>query len=736
MSALIGVVLLTFLWAAYRAVETSLLNAGRERARTAADQVAQLLDGQRAAGELRRVATDPDLRRYLLSGTDDARQAAQKKLGAIAGAGPRRVELWNGAGSRLLEASAPERPPSGEPVKVLPPVTRPGEPGFGPLQQLGDLVFSDTTVEIRDAGAPGAAASPLLGYLVVRSTFSVSPPGAIGRLVGRDAAVMIGNRTGGGPWTDFDRVVSPPSIDLRRFGAAEYRPADGQGRVGALAEIRGMPLVAWVEFPRHKLIAPASTFLREMILLAIGFLVVAGALVWVIAARITRPLTVLSGAATAIAAGDYSQRVAATRDDEVGQLGRAFNLMAGEVEAVHERLEARVVKRTAELAAARQEAERANQAKSTFLSGMSHDLRTPLNAILGFAQILEIDEPGADRAEPVRQILSGGQYLLGLINEVLDITRIESGQLSLSPEPVLVRDVVQRSVELVKPLAAQRGIDLIVEPFSSEDVVTADRQRLGQVLLNLLSNALKYNAVNGRVIISTERPSPGRYRIAIRDTGAGIPASKLALLFRPFERLGAEESGIEGTGLGLALSRALAEAMRGSIGVDSVVDQGSTFWVELAEAAHHALRESPAVVSDRARPHVEAASHGCILYVEDNLPNVRLMERILGHRPGVALLHAPQAEAGFDVIRQRRPDIVLLDLHLPDMSGEDMLRRLWENPLNRQIPAVIVTADATPGLARRLMAAGAAAVLTKPLNVKEVLQMVDELLSRVGSRDA
>jgi len=735
MSALIGVVLLTFLWAAYRAVETTLLDAGGERARTAADQVAQLLDGRRGATELRRVATDPDLQRYLRNRTDDARQAAHTRLVAIAAGGPRRVELWDTAGSRLLEVWAPERPANGEPTKVLPPVTRLGKPGFGPLQQSGDLVFSDTLAEITDTSAPpGAAGPPRLGYLVVRSTFSVSPPGAIGRLVGRDAAVMVGNRTGGGPWTDFDRVVSPPSVDFTRVGVVEYRAADGEQRVGALAEIRGMPLVAWVEFPRQKLVAPASAFLKEMILLATGFLVVAGVLVWAIAARITRPLTVLSGAATGIAAGDYSQRVGASRHDEVGQLGRAFNVMAGEVEATHERLEARVAARTEELAAARREAERANQAKSAFLSGMSHDLRTPLNAILGFAQILEIDEPGADRAEPVRQILSGGRYLLELINEVLDITRIESGQLSLSPEPVLVRDVVQRSVELVRPLAAQRGISLTIEPFAADDAVMADRQRLGQVLLNLLSNALKYNAVNGRVIISTDRPSPGRYRIAITDTGAGIPASKLALLFRPFERLGAEASAVEGTGLGLALSRALAEAMGGAIGVDSVVDRGSTFWVELAVTQHHTLRESPAQVPRADRPHVDPARHGTILYVEDNVPNVRLMERILRQRPGVELRHAPQADAGFAAIRQQRPDVVLLDLHLPDMSGEDMLGRLWEDPANRQIPTVIVTADATPGLARRLKAAGAAAVLTKPLNVKDVLRLVDELLSHVGTR--
>jgi signal transduction histidine kinase/CheY-like chemotaxis protein len=727
------VVLVPFLWTAHRAVETTLVTAGGERARTAADQIARLLDGQRTVAELRRISLDPDLQRYLRERTRAAEAIVRARLKALPATGPRRMELWDPSGTRLLEVPIPEQP--GQSAKQLPPIGGPGEPGIHPLQRAGNLTYSDMVAAIHDTSelASGAGAR-LLGYLVIRSTFTVNPPGIIARLVGPDAIVTVGNRVGGA-WSDFDNAVAPPPIDLTRVGVAEYRGPDNQTRVGALAEVKNTPWVAWVEFPHQRIVAPAGTLLSEMIALAAVFLVVAGVLTWVVAARITGPVIALSRAAAAIAAGDYSQRVTANRPDEVGQLGRAFNVMAGEVEAAQERLEARVAARTEELAAARLEAERANQAKSAFLSGMSHDLRTPLNAILGFAQILEIDERGADRGEPVRQILSGGRYLLELINEVLDITRIESGQLSLSPEPVLVRDVVQRSVELVRPLAAQRGITLTVEPFAPDDTVKADKQRLGQVLLNLLSNALKYNAANGRVIISTQQTSPDRYRIAVTDTGAGIPESKLALLFQPFERLGAEESAIEGTGLGLALSRALAEAMGGTLGVDSVVDRGSTFWVELAVATPHAVRESAVSVPHEPPTDVTPARSGSILYVEDNLPNVRLMERILRQRPGVELLHAPQAGAGFDAICRRRPDVVLLDLHLPDMSGEDMLRRLWEDPVNRQIPTVIVTADATPGLARRLKAGGATAVLTKPLNVKDVLRLVDELLNPVGTRD-
>jgi signal transduction histidine kinase/CheY-like chemotaxis protein len=450
-----------------------------------------------------------------------------------------------------------------------------------------------------------------------------------------------------------------------------------------------------------------------------------------VAGRITGPLSDLSDAAAAMAGGDYTQRVTPKRHDEIGRLGRVFNGMAAEIGASQERLESHVEQRTKELVAARCEADRANQAKSTFLSGMSHDLRTPLNAILGFAQLLEIDDHGAERAELARQILSGGRYLLELVDEVLDITRIESGQLSLSPEPVSVRDVVQRATELVRPLALERGIQLSVSLADQGDVVRADRQRLGQVLLNLLSNAVKYNRPQGQVRVTSERLPNDRYRILIADTGAGIPESKLALLFHPFERLGAEQTGIQGTGLGLALSRALAEAMGASVGVDSIVDQGSTFWVDLAQADPGvAVRPAPAA-SDLAKATTPATS-GTILYVEDNASNIRLMERILRQRPGVELRHAANGEEGLAMIREARPDLVLLDMHLPDMTGDQILHRLWEDPVNRSLPIVVVTADATPGLSRRLKASGATACLTKPLNIKDVLDLFDSILVGVA----
>jgi PAS domain S-box-containing protein len=377
---------------------------------------------------------------------------------------------------------------------------------------------------------------------------------------------------------------------------------------------------------------------------------------------------------------------------------------------------------------ARLEAERANRAKSAFLSSMSHDLRTPLNAILGFAQLLEVDDRPADRKECVAQILRGGTHLLALINEVLDIARIEAGHLSLSMEPVHALEIVELAVELVQPLAAQRGITVTIDKAAAADVVVlADRQRLNQVLLNLLSNAVKYNRQNGSVTIGFEPVKGGRMRVTVTDTGAGIADTKRRLLFQPFERLGAEQSAIEGTGLGLALSRGLAEAMGGALGVDSVVDRGSTFWIELTrtDAPQTPIPAEPPPPSLIVEPDTQ----GVVLYIEDNRSNVRLMERILERRPGVRLIHAIDGHTGLSRAAAQRPDLIFLDLHLPDMSGEQVLDRLWQDGALRAIPVAILSADASADQSRRLRASGAVAYLTKPLEIREVLRLIDERLN-------
>lgn len=385
---------------------------------------------------------------------------------------------------------------------------------------------------------------------------------------------------------------------------------------------------------------------------------------------------------------------------------------------------------------ARGEADRANQAKSEFLSRMSHELRTPLNAILGFAQLLELDALTVNQRESVAHILKGGRHLLALINEVLDIARIEAGRLSLSLEPVAVREVAMEAFDLIKPLAVQRNVDVRCDAATMEHCfVLADRQRLKQVLLNLLSNGVKYNRHEGTLILTSKRASATRVRIMVADTGHGMTETQLARLFTPFDRLGAEESGTEGTGLGLALSKNLVKAMGGDILVTSKVGKGSVFSVELGCTENPEIKVasmSPEAAPTSLAPPQVPVPVSTILYIEDNLSNLRLIERVLGLRKGIHLLSAMQGRMGIDLARQQRPDLILLDLHLPDLKGDEVLVRLKGHPETEKIPVVMISADATARQIQRLQDRGAVAYLTKPIDVGQLMGLLDRMLKTGG----
>ena len=383
---------------------------------------------------------------------------------------------------------------------------------------------------------------------------------------------------------------------------------------------------------------------------------------------------------------------------------------------------------------ARAEAERANAAKTEFLSRMSHELRTPMNAILGFAQLLEMDELELTQRESVRQILRGGRHLLDLINEVLDISRIDAGELALSPEPVLLSDVVTEVMDLVAPLVAARELT-VVAPSGVEcrDYVLADRQRLMQVLLNLVSNSIKYNRKDGEIHLNCAVRAADMVAVTVSDTGIGMGEAEVARLFTPFDRLGRESTGEEGTGVGLALSQRLVQLMGGWIEVHSERGVGSHFTVvlPLAHGDDPSLGLHTRHGEDHAVPPAQVTGGSTTLtvtYIEDNLANVRLMERLAERRPGVSLVHAIQGRLGLDLVASSPPDLIFLDLHLPDMSGEEVLRRLMAEPATRDIPTVVVSADASPTQVRRVMEIGARGYLTKPFDVEEVLTWFDEIL--------
>ena len=387
-----------------------------------------------------------------------------------------------------------------------------------------------------------------------------------------------------------------------------------------------------------------------------------------------------------------------------------------------------------EIRKAQQASEAANRSKSEFLSRMSHELRTPLNSVLGFGQLLEIDPMTPEQRESVEQIMHAGRHLLGLINEVLDITRIESGKLLLSSEPVHVADLVRDAVDLIRPLADQRQINVVSDRDGMNGhYIYADQQRAKQVLLNLLSNAVKYNRQRGTVAISCFAPDDTRLCISVTDTGPGIRADQMDKLFAPFERLDAAQTDVEGTGIGLTLSRYLTQAMGGTLDVESVTEQGSTFSVTLP-AAEAPVRRFERLYDGNGTAEVpNGGLRRKVLYIEDNAANLTLVKRILDRRPDIDVVAANQGSLGVELATKLQPALVLLDLHLPDIPGEQILHRLRSDRATSSIPVAILSADATIGQAQRLLAAGAVAYMSKPLDVAELLRLVDEKVNQGGS---
>ena len=703
MTALLVAVAATVLWAAYRQVEATLLRAGGERARGAADQVATLLQQSSQAGmeNARRVVADADIRRYLLTPTTEAGEAARARLAGLAVTGPRRIELWSAAGSRLLDIPISlAMVPGGSPIE-LPAIVRLPAVGFNALQSVDNLVLSDSVVEIleKPLSADQAATSRRVGYLVVRSTISVNPPGVLGRLVGADAVITIGNRAGG-TWTDLSSIVPAPPVDRTRNAIMEYRAANGDRRLGAVSTISGTPWAVWVEFPRSIIVAPARAFMQRMMGFVLIVVVIGVALVGTLSARITRPLHELAQAANQIALGDYSRTVNASGRDEIGHLGRAFNAMAADVKAATDALRSsqetfattlssihdgvavtdvdgrlvyvnpmaerilgtgmigklpeawtprqgsvfqtgiavppeerplvRALKgedvrdveifgrnaslpdgayinvnagplrnsdgvfrgawvsfrdvtirkrldeervRTAELEIRGREAQQANRLKSEFLANMSHELRTPLNAIIGFAELMHRGKVGrvsADQEEYLGDILTSSKHLLRLINDVLDLAKVESGKMEFRPESVDLAKLAREVCDILRGLAASGRLQVDTHVDPEVATVVVDPARVKQILYNYLSNAIKFTPAGGHITIRIVPEGSALFRIDVEDTGLGVAADDIEKLFVEFQQLDASAAKqYQGTGLGLALTKKLAEAHGGQIAVRS-----------------------------------------------------------------------------------------------------------------------------------------------------------------------
>lgn len=440
------------------------------------------------------------------------------------------------------------------------------------------------------------------------------------------------------------------------------------------------------------------------------------------------------------------QKIETTSRDEIGALSRAFNQLSDGFARAHEiieqqnlTLEEKVGERTRELkeeVAVRKKAEegsrKASEAKSIFLSSMSHELRTPMNSILGFAQLLQTDltDPlSGTQKENVEYILKSGKHLLVLIDEVLDLSRIESGRLQLSIEDIDVGAAIMETLATIGPLAEQYNITIVNRTEHDKQYIRADCTRLKQVIMNLLSNSIKYNKPDGSVVIWHELTSTDTVRVNIEDTGLGIAEEKLGSLFEPFNRLGAEALKVEGTGIGLTITKRLVRLMGGSIGVESKVGKGSKFYVDLKKAETPV--ESTGITKDvtdekRLTGTKEVKT---LLYVEDNPSNLILVENILKRRPDIKLLTAPQARLGIELARAHQPNMILMDVNLPGINGFEALKLLKDHGETKEIPVVAVSANAMPKDIEKGMAAGFKDYITKPININKFLEVVDKVLT-------
>lgn len=463
--------------------------------------------------------------------------------------------------------------------------------------------------------------------------------------------------------------------------------------------------------------------------------------------KITSPLAQLNQAFKQLANQNYDFTLPPYRSDEVGEVIFGFQQMRSKMQQHQSRLNALLKSEksmTLELRAlmkqaesARYSAEQANEAKSQFLSSMSHELRTPMNAIIGFTELLAMNDEQnltPSQTDYLHEILQAGNHLLALINEVLDLSKIEAGELKVSMEGVDLNQTVDECIKLIAPLAESKNIHIINKIDQSFSyLLFADNIRFKQILLNLLSNAVKYNPQYGSITLAVQATSDSRVKILVSDTGKGLSETQQQKLFQAFERIDAEFSGIQGTGIGLVISKRLIELMNGEIGVSSIPNIGSTFWLELNFTAtvEFAPKPNSAITNARlASSDTNAQPDALVLYVEDNPANLKFVEELIRKRGNTDIITAPTPLLGLELANAHRPDLILLDINLPGMDGFELLARLRTHEHLKTAPIVAISANATSKDVQKGLQAGFLDYLTKPIDIALFYKMLDRTLSR------
>ena len=532
-------------------------------------------------------------------------------------------------------------------------------------------------------------------------------------------------------WTQSMKDLSKISV-VQKMIAGEngvarfYSPAVEADMVAGFNVVPGVGWGVMVPQPQSEIFLHANSVSKAALTIAVLGILIASLVSWWIAGILSKPMQTMADAAQAVARGDLSSKVHLTsklRPSEIRKLENSFNQMIDDVG-----------RKNTVLVNLAHEAVVSSEHKTAFISSMNHELRTPMNAVLGFAQLLDSGEPLTDNQKTaIENILRNGNHVLELIDQMLDLNKIEAGNLPLNMEDIPARDVFDESLYLVQSRAAHEGIEIIDQTQGqSLPLLWTDSTRLIQVLLNLLSNAVKYNREGGSVTLSCRQLSDEMLRINVTDTGIGIPKDLQDRIFEPFERLGHELGNIDGSGIGLSITRQIIELLGGRIGFESAPHQGSTFWVDIRLSRNQSLAQfdidsvdATALEFDKN----EGLPARTVLYIEDNPDNLRLVEAILGQFENIQMLTAENAIIGYDLSTSKKPDLILMDINLPGMNGIQALKRLQTTPETKNIPVIAITSNTMPKDVEAGLKAGFEAYITKPIKVSEFIDTISQTLS-------